>query len=193
MVKVGPAFTTLFPSERTSLGTPSVVKIGPVFTTPRISHRLPSSVSIGCRERGPSRRASSAFRASSGLRSNRPRKFSSRLFASPLHAPGLEAQHGRDRCDGFEPTADVHREQRGLDLPGRAPGPLLASRCRLGHGTTNDTALALAALHAAVGTRHAVPTGLVHHTAHGGPYASDDYRGALTTAAHSTSTACSRA
>lgn len=45
--------------------------------------------------------------------------------------------------------------------------------------TTNDTALALAALHAAVRTRRTVPTGLVHHTDRGSPYASDDYRGAL--------------
>ena len=45
--------------------------------------------------------------------------------------------------------------------------------------TTNDTALALAALQDAVGTRRAVPTGIVHHTDRGSPYASDDYRKAL--------------
>jgi putative transposase len=45
--------------------------------------------------------------------------------------------------------------------------------------TTNDTALALAALQAAVTTRRAVPRGLVHHTDRGSPYASDDYRKAL--------------
>lgn len=45
--------------------------------------------------------------------------------------------------------------------------------------TTNDTALALAALQGAVGTRRTVPTGLVHHTDRGSPYASDDYRNAL--------------
>lgn len=45
--------------------------------------------------------------------------------------------------------------------------------------TTNDTALALAALHGAVCTRRTVPTGLVHHTDRGSPYASDDYRDAL--------------
>lgn len=45
--------------------------------------------------------------------------------------------------------------------------------------TTNDTALALAAFHAAVGARRAVPRGLVHHTDRGSPYASDDYRKAL--------------
>src|SRR6185312_3009763 len=45
--------------------------------------------------------------------------------------------------------------------------------------TTNDTALALAALQRAVGTRRTVPTGLVHHTDRGSPYASDDYRNAL--------------
>jgi putative transposase len=45
--------------------------------------------------------------------------------------------------------------------------------------TTNDTALALAALHGAVRTRRTVPDGLVHHTDRGSPYASDDYRNAL--------------
>ncbi len=45
--------------------------------------------------------------------------------------------------------------------------------------TTNDTALALAALQDAVGTRRTVPTGIVHHTDRGSPYASDDYRKAL--------------
>lgn len=34
MVKVGPAFTTLFPTERTSLGTPTVVRfVGPAKRT----------------------------------------------------------------------------------------------------------------------------------------------------------------
>ena len=47
---------------------------------------------------------------------------------------------------------------------------------------TNDTALALAALHRAVRGRGGVPAGLVHHTDRGSPYASDDYRAAL--AAH---------
>jgi transposase InsO family protein len=46
--------------------------------------------------------------------------------------------------------------------------------------TTNDTALALAALQDAVCTRRTVPTGLVHHTDRGSPYASDEYRKALT-------------
>ncbi len=45
--------------------------------------------------------------------------------------------------------------------------------------TTNDTALALAALNHATSTRRAVPAGLVHHTDRGSPYASDDYRKAL--------------
>lgn len=45
--------------------------------------------------------------------------------------------------------------------------------------TTNDTALALAALQGAVATRRTVPTGLVHHTDRGSPYASDEYRKAL--------------
>jgi transposase InsO family protein len=45
--------------------------------------------------------------------------------------------------------------------------------------TTNDTALALAALNGAVGTRRFVPAGLVHHTDRGSPYASDNYRAAL--------------
>ena len=44
---------------------------------------------------------------------------------------------------------------------------------------TNDTELALAALRRAVATRHRVPSGIVHHTDRGSPYASDDYRGAL--------------
>lgn len=44
---------------------------------------------------------------------------------------------------------------------------------------TNDTTLALAALHRAVRTRGSVPKGLVHHTDRGSPYASDDYREAL--------------
>src|SRR5262249_39466258 len=45
--------------------------------------------------------------------------------------------------------------------------------------TTNDTALALAALTSAVRSRPSVPIGLVHHTDRGSPYASDDYRSAL--------------
>jgi putative transposase len=45
--------------------------------------------------------------------------------------------------------------------------------------TTNDTALALAALNTAVRARRAVPAGLVHHTDRGSPYASDEYRKAL--------------
>lgn len=44
---------------------------------------------------------------------------------------------------------------------------------------TNDTELALAALYRAVRSRGAVPSGLVHHTDRGSPYASDDYRKAL--------------
>jgi transposase InsO family protein len=44
---------------------------------------------------------------------------------------------------------------------------------------TNDTALALGALHRAVRGRGGVPAGLVHHTDRGSPYASDDYRKAL--------------
>jgi transposase InsO family protein len=43
---------------------------------------------------------------------------------------------------------------------------------------TNDTALALAALERAL-TGRAISTGLVHHTARGSPYASDEYRKAL--------------
>lgn len=42
----------------------------------------------------------------------------------------------------------------------------------------NDTALALAALHRALHHR-IVPSGLVHHTDRGSPYASEDYRAAL--------------
>lgn len=45
--------------------------------------------------------------------------------------------------------------------------------------TTNDTELALAALHRAVATRHVLPAGVVHHTDRGSPYASEDYRRAL--------------
>jgi hypothetical protein len=41
---------------------------------------------------------------------------------------------------------------------------------------TNDTSLALEALHRAVRSRAGVPAGLVHHTDRGSPYASDDYR-----------------
>jgi transposase InsO family protein len=44
---------------------------------------------------------------------------------------------------------------------------------------TNDTSLALEALHRAVRSRAGVPSGLVHHTDRGSPYASDDYRSAL--------------
>ncbi len=43
----------------------------------------------------------------------------------------------------------------------------------------NDTALALAALESAVGTRRVVPRGLVHHTDRGSSYASEDYKNAL--------------
>jgi putative transposase len=45
---------------------------------------------------------------------------------------------------------------------------------------TNDTRLALEALDRAVRSRGGVPAGLVHHTDRGSPYASDDYRAALT-------------
>jgi transposase InsO family protein len=45
--------------------------------------------------------------------------------------------------------------------------------------SSNDTALALAALRRAVSARHAVPVGLVHHTDRGSPYASENYRDAL--------------
>lgn len=41
---------------------------------------------------------------------------------------------------------------------------------------TNDTRLALEALHRAVRSRGGVPAGLVHHTDRGTPDASDDYR-----------------
>jgi transposase InsO family protein len=47
--------------------------------------------------------------------------------------------------------------------------------------TRNDTALALDAFHAALATRRPLP-GLVHHSDRGSPYASDDYRRALTRA-----------
>lgn len=56
--------------------------------------------------------------------------------------------------------------------------------------TTNDTALALAALNGAVGTRHDMPAGLVHHTDRGSPYASEAYREAL--AAHGMTQSMSR-
>jgi putative transposase len=57
----------------------------------------------------------------------------------------------------------------------------LFSRRVVGWATsdTNDRALALAALDQALQTRHPRP-GLVHHTDRGSPYASDDYRTALT-------------
>jgi transposase InsO family protein len=45
---------------------------------------------------------------------------------------------------------------------------------------SNDTALALAALQQAIRCRHLLMPGLVHHTDRGSPYASDDYRAALT-------------
>ena len=45
---------------------------------------------------------------------------------------------------------------------------------------SNDTALALAALRRATRCRTFLPPGLVHHTDRGSPYASDDYRAALT-------------
>src|SRR5579859_4787894 len=44
---------------------------------------------------------------------------------------------------------------------------------------TNDTRLALEALHRAVRSRRGVPARLVHHTDRGSPYASDDYRRAI--------------
>jgi putative transposase len=44
---------------------------------------------------------------------------------------------------------------------------------------TNDTDLALAALHRAVASRRGVARGLVHHTDRGSPYASTEYRTAL--------------
>jgi transposase InsO family protein len=44
---------------------------------------------------------------------------------------------------------------------------------------TNDKNLALAALRRAVAGRRLVPTGLVHHTDRGSPYASAEYRDAL--------------
>lgn len=40
----------------------------------------------------------------------------------------------------------------------------------------NDTELALAALRRAVRTRGALPSGIIHHTDRGSPYASDEYR-----------------
>ena len=55
---------------------------------------------------------------------------------------------------------------------------------------SNDTALALAALERAIHCRAFVPPGLVHHTDRGSPYASDDYRAALT--AHDMITSMSR-
>lgn len=45
--------------------------------------------------------------------------------------------------------------------------------------STNDTELALAALERAVRGRGVLPAGLVHHTDRGSPYASDEYRKAL--------------
>jgi putative transposase len=44
---------------------------------------------------------------------------------------------------------------------------------------TNDTELAVAALDRAARGRHSLPAGLVHHTDRGSPYASADYRRAL--------------
>jgi putative transposase len=57
----------------------------------------------------------------------------------------------------------------------------LFSRRVVGWATsaTNDRALALQALEQAIRVRHP-PAGLVHHTDRGSPYASDDYRAALT-------------
>jgi transposase InsO family protein len=45
--------------------------------------------------------------------------------------------------------------------------------------TTNDTDLALNALRRAVACRRVLPSGLVHHTDRGSPYASTDYRDAV--------------
>ncbi|MFO0736550.1 MAG: DDE-type integrase/transposase/recombinase [Labilithrix sp.] len=44
---------------------------------------------------------------------------------------------------------------------------------------TNDTELALKALESAVRARPSLRAGLVHHTDRGSPYASEDYRAAL--------------
>ena len=60
-----------------------------------------------------------------------------------------------------------------LDLPSRRVVGWAIS-------ATNDTELALAALHRAVRGRHRVPPGLVHHTDRGSAYASGEYRAALT-------------
>lgn len=55
---------------------------------------------------------------------------------------------------------------------------------------TNDTELALAAFQRAVRGRRTLPAGLVHHTDRGSPYASEDYRKAIT--AHSMVASMSR-
>lgn len=57
-------------------------------------------------------------------------------------------------------------------------------------GESNDTNLAVKALERAVAARSALPAGLAHHTDRGSPYASDDYRAALS--AHGTLPSMSR-
>ncbi len=73
----------------------------------------------------------------------------------------------------------LHRDPRRMGVPGRPVD--LCSRRVVGWAMskTNDTSLALEALHRAVRSRAGVPPGLVHHTDRGSPYASDDYRKAL--------------
>ena len=100
--------------------------------------------------------------------------------ASPI-APNVVA---RD----FEPSApnrrmggrrDLHRDRRGLVLPGRSPRSFSRRVVGWAMSATNDTALALAALERGIRSRHVVLPGLVHHSDRGSPYASDDYRAAL--------------
>lgn len=115
-----------------------------------------------------------------GVRKRRFRRTTDSAHASPI-APNILDRNFRAVRPNEAWVGDVTYIATGQGWSYLAVLLDLHSRRVVGWAMSesNDTALALQALHRACDCRRAVRAGLVHHTDRGSPYASDDYRSAL--------------
>lgn len=172
------------PSERAKEDERLAVEIAAVHARSRRRYGSPR-VHHGLRRKGirVGRKRVERLMRANGLVARRKRGFRKTTDSAHAHpiAPNLVAR-------AFEPAkpnavwaGDVTYIQTATGWAYLAVLLDLFSRRVVGWAvsTHNDTALALTALRRAVRCRRVLPTGLVHHTDRGSPYASDDYRRAL--------------
>ena len=178
------AWTTRPPSERTKSDAQLTVEIAAVH---RKSHKRYGSTRVhrALRKKGVrvgKKRVARLMRDAClvGRRKRRFRRTTDSNHTNPI-APNVVARNFDPAAPNQVWVGDVTYIATGEGWSYLAVLLDLFSRRVVGWAMSanNDTALALAALERAVGSRHLLPPGLVHHTDRGSPYASDDYRAAL--------------